>query len=618
MTTTNREVIYTLRAEFDEAASRQSLDRLTQALQRVEKLKREEQKKTEELTIKSEERISKKTTETISKEESEAKKAEAAEQQRQERIFKNRVRLLDRLAREKRRKEAEELAETKRTLAQAERLQAASMQKIEALGEKLKGSLGQGAEGFLKMARGAAILGVSGEKDLQKLLEALAKIQAAFDIARGAVDLYFALAGGVKAYRDAVVAAKVAEDALAIARARSAAAGGVGGAAAAGSGLGAAGGLLGAAGGLGLAGGAAAFGIGAAGYSAYQFAQNDVTGSTEIPWFLRPTAMVSEYLSGDNRIGNMMVEQSSRQLAEEQGGAAMAREAERASREIAKMANAARDASITMNRVGGILAMGSLPGGDRIGAIGEAGGVVSARQAAVRAELAAPGGMDENRRQALMAEEADLAQQQVQLANERLQVEQEIYRTKRDEATESLSAMESELQMVQRIQQVERERLMTAKERFGAMSEAEQQRVLAVRRRAEEVGAANLSVEELQLLQGVGLTSTSRIASEGLTARAEAAGFGELVTGEDTAASEAAAARERELNVSIADQREIIVQIDADYERAEAELVAKIKEAFAQQQTAFEAAARNAAQLAISQYNREQNERRVASQQPMR
>ena len=327
MTTTNQEVIYTLRAEFDEAASRQSLDRLTQALQRVEKLKREEQKKTEELTIKSEERISKKTTETISKEESEAKKAEAAEQQRQERIFKNRVRLLDRLARENRRKEAEELAETKRTLAQAERLQAASMQKIEALGEKLKGSLGQGAEGFLKMARGAAILGVSGEKDLQKLLEALAKIQAAFDIARGAVDLYFALAGGVKAYRDAVVAAKVAEDALAIARARSAAAGGVGGAAAAGSGVGAAGGLLGAAGGLGLAGGAAAFGLGAAGYSAYEFARNDVSNPTmlqragaAIPNILMSTTLAgraADYFTGggaSESISNMMMETRSRAL----------------------------------------------------------------------------------------------------------------------------------------------------------------------------------------------------------------------------------------------------------------------------------------------------------------
>lgn len=296
----------------------------------------------------------------------------------------------------------------------------------------------------------------------------------------------------------------------------------------------------------------------------------------------------------------------------------MQREAGRAAQEISKMANAARDASITMNRVSGILAMGALPGGDRIGAIGQAGAMVGARQAELAGQLSNTAGMSEERIQAMLSEQADLAQQQVQLANERLSVEQEIYRIKRDEATESLSAMESELQMVQRIQQVERERLMTAKERFGAMTEAEQQRILAVRRRAEEVGAANLSVEELQLLQGVGLTSTSRIASEGLTARAEAGRFGELVMPEDTAASEAAAARERELNVSIADQREILVQLDMDYERVEAELVAKIKEAFAAQQTAFETAARNAAELAISQYNREQNQRRVAADVPRR
>lgn len=635
MTTANREVVYMLRAEYDAAASQQALDRMTKSLQQVESLRRKEIKATEDVKTKSEDRIAKEEERARQKQEREAQKAEAEERKRQDRIFQNRMKLLDRMAREKRRKEAEEVAETKKAVEQAERLQAASMEKIKGLGEKLKGSLAQGGEGFLKMARGAAVLGVAGEKDLQKLLEALAKIQAAFDIARGAMDLYFAMANGVKAYREAVIAATVAENALGAARARSAAAGGaagVGGAAAG------AGGLIAGAGGTAATAGlvgigattaaaatAAAAGVGLAGYSAYDVATHDPNRPSA--WMQFNANLQSTHLNLSDRIfgtssgrffeqNYMMTEERTR--AEEQGGRAMALEAERAANEIRKMAQAASEASITMNKISGILAMGALPGEDRVAAVGEAERMLSTRQSQINTELSNREGMKMDQQQALMQEQVDLSQMQVQLANERLSIEQDIYRTKRDAATESLRAMESELEQVKRIQQIEQERLMTAKERFGAMTEEEQQRVIAAKKRADEVGAENLTREELQLLQGVGLTSTSGIASRGFQARADVGNFAMLVEAEDTAKAEAAAARERELNVQIEDQREILVNIEADYEKAEEELVKKIKEAFAAQQQAFEAAARSAVDAAMMQYRNEQNTRAIAAQQPMR
>lgn len=632
MTTSNREVVYTLRAEFDEAGSRQAIDRMTKVMTMAEEAKRKEDKKTQDEVSRGLDRAAKAQERAAEKAEREARRAEAEEQKRQNRIFTNRTKLLDRMARDKRRVEAQELADTKRAVDQAERLQAQSMEKIQNLGEKFKGSLAQGAEGFMKMARGAAVLGVAGEKDLQKLLEALAKIQAAFDIARGAMDVYFALANGVKAYRDAVLAAKVAEDALAIARARSAAAGGAAGAGGAAAGAGGAaagaGGMMAGAGLLGVgastaaAATAAAAGVGLAGYSAYDVATHDPNRPSA--WMQFNANLQSTHLNIADRIfgtsvgadferNYMMTEERTR--ADVQGGQAMALEAERAANEIRKMAQAASEASITMNRIGGILAMGALPGEDRMASVGEAERMVSTRQTEIRSELSNREGMSIDQQQALMQEQTDLAQTQVQLANERLRIEQDIYQTKKQEATESLRAMETELEQVKRIQQIEQERLMTAKERFGAMTEEEQARVIAAKKRADEVGAENLTREELQLLQSVGLTSTTGIASRGYQARAEAGGFPSLVTAEDTAAAEAAAARERELNVQIEDQREILVQIDADYERVEEELVKKIKEAFAAQQQAFEAAARGAVDAAMMQYRNEQNQRAIAAQQ---
>lgn len=632
MTTSNREVVYTLRAEFDEAGSRQAIDRMTKVMTMAEEAKRKEDKKTQDEVSKGADRAAKAQERAAEKAEREARRAEAEEQKRQNRIFTNRTKLLDRMARDKRRVEAQELADTKRAVDQAERLQAQSMEKIQNLGEKFKGSLAQGAEGFMKMARGAAVLGVAGEKDLQKLLEALAKIQAAFDLARGAMDVYFALANGVKAYRDAVLAAKVAEDALAIARARSAAAGGAAGAggvaAGAGGAAAGAGGMLAGAGGTSVlagvatpfaAGAAAAAGVGAAVYSASQFGNNEWFGARawqESAGFLyRMSGDRGSYEPGSSFGQQAAADFYAREQAVQQGMDAMSRAADAAAREVQKLAQSSAEASITMNNVSGILAMGALPGEDRLASVGEAERMVAGRQTAIQGEMAASEGMSIERQQALMQEQTDLAQTQVELANERLRIEQDIYQTKKQEATESLRAMETELEQVKRIQQIEQERLMTAKERFGAMTEEEQAKVIAAKKRADEVGAENLTREELQLLQSVGLTSTTGIASRGYQARAEAGGFSSLVAAEDTAAAEAAAARERELNVQIEDQREILVQIDADYERVEEELIKKIKEAFAAQQQAFEAAARGAVDAAMMQYRNEQNQRAIAAQQ---
>ena len=75
------------------------------------------------------------------------------------------------------------------------------------------------AEGVMKLGRGFALLGLVGEENLQKFKDSLLKIQGAFDMARGGLDLYVGLSKGVNAYRQAIEAATVAQKALAAAQA---------------------------------------------------------------------------------------------------------------------------------------------------------------------------------------------------------------------------------------------------------------------------------------------------------------------------------------------------------------------------------------------------------------
>ena len=58
------------------------------------------------------------------------------------------------------------------------------------------------------------MLGIVGEKDVEKLLRGLVRIQAAFDIMRGSVELIQAGARAWRAYREAVTAAAVAQTAM--------------------------------------------------------------------------------------------------------------------------------------------------------------------------------------------------------------------------------------------------------------------------------------------------------------------------------------------------------------------------------------------------------------------
>lgn len=90
---------------------------------------------------------------------------------------------------------------------------------------QISDGLTKAGEGAVKFGRGLALVGLAGEKDMQKILEVLIKVQAVVDLTRGGIEIYRGISEAVKAYRTAVIAATAAETALASARARTAAAG---------------------------------------------------------------------------------------------------------------------------------------------------------------------------------------------------------------------------------------------------------------------------------------------------------------------------------------------------------------------------------------------------------
>ncbi len=86
----------------------------------------------------------------------------------------------------------------------------------------------QASESVVKLSRGFAALGVVSDENAKKILEVTNQVEAAIEVAKGAIGVYRGVAGAVAAYRTSVAAAAAAEKALGKARAATAAAGGVG------------------------------------------------------------------------------------------------------------------------------------------------------------------------------------------------------------------------------------------------------------------------------------------------------------------------------------------------------------------------------------------------------
>lgn len=175
-------------------------------------------------TAAAEEREIRKTTAEVAKatREQEAEDARLHDRNRNrqlERARRNRSDLEDRFAGARRAGETEG-KESARGSEAAVRAHEQASQKIRASTMQIREGGMMAAEGIMSMARGAALLGVMGEKDLAKFLKQVAQIEAVISLARGGASVWFGLTKAMEAYQTRVIATTAAENALAAAQAR--------------------------------------------------------------------------------------------------------------------------------------------------------------------------------------------------------------------------------------------------------------------------------------------------------------------------------------------------------------------------------------------------------------
>lgn len=157
------------------------------------------------------------------------------------------------------RKQAEAAEQKNKSADEAAQKYAEAMQVQDEANQKSVESGLKVLQGTMDLAEGAAILGLASEKDLEKFARGFVKIQAAFKMAKGGVDVIVGIAEGWRAVTRATQAATLAQNAYVAGSARATAAAAAAGTAAAG-----AGGVGGAAAAGGAAAGTTAFGATAA------------------------------------------------------------------------------------------------------------------------------------------------------------------------------------------------------------------------------------------------------------------------------------------------------------------------------------------------------------------
>ena len=105
----------------------------------------------------------------------------------------------------------------------AERLSNRAEIVIDRASQKMEKAFMKATGGAMQLVRGVALLGLVGEKDLQKLQNVLLKVQGGIDILKGLLDVIEGISRGYKAYAAAASAAAAAQTALNIANASAAA-----------------------------------------------------------------------------------------------------------------------------------------------------------------------------------------------------------------------------------------------------------------------------------------------------------------------------------------------------------------------------------------------------------
>jgi len=466
-----------------------------------------------------------------------------------------------------------------------------SRQMMKQAGAQMHEATNVGMEGVLKMGRGFAMLGMVGEESTQKILMQLIKVQAAFDLIRGALEMWKAMRVATEAYATSVAAATAAQNAFNASASAGAAGAGAGAGAAAKGAIG--GGIAGMIGkampyGLAVAGG------GLLGLGIRSVAMNARRNGMSFGQQLDQTAFSSSGVFGKTVLagghlgtlagrafgfgGSSMLERVSesearadrtRYLGEQKE--VMAGVGSRERMRFRAGAFSKLQYQIGSARTGDALA-------DARMAQEKLGGLASGQERSLRGLQHSDYNRDE--RLGLMQSLVQLEEQRIAYLREEEAITRQTAAEKVAAARQALAITESELAKQKQISQAASDRLTTARQALGAMTVDEQTRAVGIFRRMK--AGEQLSLQELQSVSGIQSKEMQELVGQQFGRRFEEGarerGLGELMFGErsDKAAADA---KKRRLDLRLGRQ-EVDVSVALEDEQALVdEISGKIKEA---------------------------------------
>lgn len=440
-------------------------------------------------------------------------------------------------------------------------------------------------EGLVTFGRGLAEIGVAGEENMEKMLRMLIRVQAVVDVTKGGIEIYRGIRAGVDAYRNSVLAAAAAEEALNLARARggtrAAANLGLAGTAntvgtmatgtLASSGLGST--LTTAIAGLGSTLAGAIFsmpgaivlgitGVGAAGAMAFNVGGVRDKAANAIPTdYIDPNSMIGQGLGtadwamsytsplsllsgslGGPAFGGFAKMQRDALAQQEK---TRKQEADRQSYEsgdefkMFQQHNADRQGKFDLQRRLRQLYLqqeqrvDALSGGPTLDTVKERFGVaqrdlLAAQKQTSMAKSLEPGRMRDQELERARSQQIEAYQRILDLTEKRKQVEREAGLDAIKSAKERSSELQKQLDLAKKEREEVEGRYLTAKERFGQMDEASQRNAITAMQKARRLGvskAGELNRDERMLLRNIGTEQAEKFARAGDTASAEDANF---------------------------------------------------------------------------------------------
>jgi hypothetical protein len=516
---------------------------------------------------------------------------------------------------ERKRQVAEQIGEIRRVAVEQERMAAEARRRNEQIGAsvgRVVSAFSEGSEALMRFANGFKYLGLVGEKDLQKLTDALLTIQGTTQVFTGAIRLVRQASEGYDAYRKVVLLTADAHVALTAAQSASAASGAAAAAGAGGStmgrmatgaaGIGARLGMAAetvgiAAGGAGLTifAGALAAASGAlfatvssvdtfrsalkfgAGGGAVKGSLTETIGTNAMNPFARAMGTGSAIEAGQtvarglldpfNLFGMKGKTTSEKQAEDEKKNidrlaqiqATRAEQQRRDEEDLNKIVS--ERSAIEMQRA----ATERETMQHRLGAM-----AAEERRARIVEEISSI-----EKDSSLSAEQR--AKQMIQFSTQRLSVEREISAERMRSAQETLAAAKQELQTKEQQLKSAQDAALSAQERFGLLSAEEQQQLLASQKQFA-AGAQGVGVEDLRKLRGFSGAMDEQIASEARR-RAQAAGFGAFQA-EDVKRIQQLETERQQIEVKVKAQAQVVATLEVDSKKVAAEINKQIEAQF--------------------------------------